>query len=326
MQQFSYSRPRDATAAIQQAKDRNGSKYIGGGTTLIDLAKLNVETPRYLIDVNQLSHEIEVKPQGVRIGAAVRNSDLAYHEVIRTRYPVLSESLLAGATPQIRHMATVAGNLLQRSRCTYFRDTVWPCNMREPGSGCSAIDGFNRSHAILGTSEKCISTHPSDMCVALLLLDAVIETEGPQGKRQIPIRDFHVAYGEDPVRESVLERGELITAVELPSSPIFLRSHYLKVRDRASFEFALVSGAAAIHVEDGHIREARLALGGVGTKPWRVAEAEQVLVGRPPDEAAFLEAASVVLRDARPQRDNAFKVELAKRSICRALGVVAKMK
>ncbi|MDB5335779.1 MAG: molybdopterin dehydrogenase, FAD-binding [Planctomycetaceae bacterium] len=326
MQQFSYSRAPDIAAALQQSKDHGESKYLGGGTTLLDCMKLHVETPAHLVDVNHLANRIEVKSTTIRIGAAVRNSDLAYHEVIRTKFPVLSEALLAGATPQIRNMATVAGNLLQRTRCTYFRDTTWPCNKREPDSGCSAIDGFNRSHAILGTSDKCIATHPSDMCVALIALDAVIEAEGPRGKRQIPMRDFHVAYGEDPIKESVLEAGELITAVEIPELPFYARSHYLKVRDRASFEFALVSVAAALQIEGDRITGARLALGGVGTKPWRATEAEQALVGRHPDENAFVEAAGVALRDARPQRDNGFKIELAKRSICRALGVVARMK
>lgn len=326
MNQFSYSRVLDAAVAIQQSQQREGARYLGGGTTLLDCAKLNIESPEHLIDVNQVSTRIEMKPQGVRIGAGVRNSDLAYDEVVRKNFPVLSEALLSGATPQIRNMATVAGNLLQRTRCSYFRDTAWPCNKREPDSGCSAIDGFNRSHAILGTSDKCIATHPSDMCVALIALDAIIETESPEGKRQIPMRDFHVSYGEDPARESVLKRGELITAVELEFQPWYARSHYLKVRDRASFEFALVSVAAALNIQNGQIAGARLALGGVGTKPWRAWEAEQALVGKHPDDAVFLEAARVALQDARPQRDNAFKVELAKRSICRALSVVANMK
>ena len=263
---------------------------------------------------------------GVRIGAMVRNSDLAYHDAIRKRYPVLSEALLSGATAQIRNMASVGGNLMQRTRCTYFRDAAWPCNKRQPGSGCSALDGYNRSHAVPGTSEKCIATHPSDMCVALVALDAVVHIQGPQGGRQVPITDFHVSYGEDPARETVLRHGELITAVELPNTPFFARSHYLKVRDRASFEFALASVAAALEVKEGKITAARLALGGVATKPWRAVEAEKVLVGARPEKAAYVAAAKAALQGARPQKFNAFKIELAKHAIVRALGVVGDMK
>jgi xanthine dehydrogenase YagS FAD-binding subunit len=222
-------------------------------------------------------------------------------------------------------MATVGGNLLQRTRCTYFRDTAWPCNKRHPGSGCSAQEGYNRSHAVLGTSEKCIATHPSDRCVALVALDAVIHTQGPQGERRIPLTDFHVAYGEDPARESVLGHGELITAVELPNTPFFRRSHYLKVRDRASFEFALASVAAAVEVKDGKISEARLALGGVATKPWRAAAAENVLVGAKPEAATYAAAGRAALQGAKPQKFNAFKIELARRTFVRALTTVGDM-
>jgi xanthine dehydrogenase YagS FAD-binding subunit len=278
------------------------------------------------VDVNPLPlAQIEVTDAGVRIGAMVRNTELAYHEEIRKRYPVLSEALLSGATPQVRNMATVGGNLLQRTRCTYFRDTAWTCNKRQPGSGCSALDGYNRSHAVLGTSEKCIATHPSDMCVALTALDAVIHTQGPRGARNIPITEFYVAYGEDPARENVLEHGELITAVELPNRDWFRRSHYLKVRDRASFEFALASVAAALEVKDGKITAARLALGGVATKPWRAAAAEKALVGAKPEEAAYTAAALAALEGAKPQKFNAFKIELARRAVVRALSVVGEM-
>jgi xanthine dehydrogenase YagS FAD-binding subunit len=276
------------------------------------------------VDINPLPlARIEATDKGVRIGALVSNTQLAYHDHIREHYPVLSEALLSGATPQVRNMATVGGNLLQRTRCTYFRDTAWGCNKRQPGSGCSALEGYNRSHAVLGTSDRCIATHPSDMCVALVALDAVIKTHRPAGgERSIPITDFYVPYGEDPARENVLEHGELITAVELPDREWFRHSHYLKVRDRASFEFALASVAAILDVHDGKIRSPRVALGGVATKPWRSVEAEKALVGARPEEAAYQAAARAALEGARPQKYNAFKIELARRAIVRALTTV----
>ena len=327
MQPFTYVRTGEPAAAIKQVSAEPRARFLAGGTNLIDFMKLDVESPTRLVDINPLPlDKIEVTDAGVRIGAMVRNSDLAYHDVIRQRYPVLSEALLSGATPQIRNAASVGGNLMQRTRCTYFRDTAWPCNKRQPGSGCAAIDGYNRSHAVLGTSDKCIATHPSDMCVALVALDAVVHIQGPQGGRQVPITDFHVSYGEDPARETVLRHGELITAVELPNTPFFARSHYLKVRDRASFEFALASVAAALEVKEGKITAARLALGGVATKPWRAVEAEKVLVGARPEKAAYVAAAKAALQGARPQKFNAFKIELAKHAIVRALGVVGDMK
>jgi xanthine dehydrogenase YagS FAD-binding subunit len=326
MEPFSYVRLDEPRAAVRQVCGDRGARFIAGGTNLVDYMKLNVEAPTQLVDINHLPlGRIETTGTGVRIGALVRNSDLAYHETIRQRYPVLSEALLSGATPQLRNMATVGGNLMHRTRCTYFRDTAWPCNKREPGSGCSALDGYNRSHAVLGTTEKCIATHPSDMCVALVALDAVIRAQGPGGERSIPITDFHVAYGQDPARETVLEHGELITAVELPNRPFFARSHYLKVRDRAAFEFALVSVAAALEVQGGRISAARVALGGVATKPWRAVEAERVLVGSAPDDATFATAAREELRGARPQMFNAFKIELCRRAIVRALTTVRDM-
>src|SRR4051794_25801013 len=288
--------------------------------------KLNVLTPERLIDINHVGLDrIEVTEKGVRIGAMVRNSDLAWHDAVRRGYPVLSEALLSGATAQIRNMATTGGNLLQRTRCPYFRDTAWACNKRQPGSGCSAREGFNRSHALLGTSDKCIATHPSDMCVALAALDAVIHTRGPKGERAIPFGEFHVAYGDDPAKENVLEHGELITAVEWPHRDWLRRSHYLKVRDRASFEFALASVAAAMEIKDGKVVSARVALGGVATKPWRAAEAEQALVGQAPEEKVFDAAARAALRGAKLQKFNAFKVELCRRAIVRALTTVAAM-
>jgi xanthine dehydrogenase YagS FAD-binding subunit len=327
MELFTYARTDDAAAAVKQVGGDPHAEFLAGGTNLLDLMKLDVRSPAVVVDVNQLPlAKIETTDGGgLRIGALVRNSDLAYHETVRTRYPALFEALLSGATPQLRNMATVGGNLLQRTRCSYFRDTAWPCNKRQPGSGCAALDGFNRGHAVLGTSDRCIATHPSDMCVALVAFDAVVHTQGPRGERKVPLTEFHVAYGEDPARESVLEHGELITAVEPPATGFFRRSHYLKVRDRASFEFALASAAAALETKDGKITAARLALGGVATKPWRAVEAEKVLVGARAAELTYVAAARAALKGAKPQKFNGFKVELAKRVIVRALGVVAAM-
>jgi xanthine dehydrogenase YagS FAD-binding subunit len=323
---FTYVRADKAAAAVELAQGEARVKFLGGGTNLVDLMKLYVETPAQLVDIKHLPlDKIEATDAGVRIGALVRNSDLAYHEAIHTRYPVLSEALLSGATAQLRNMATVGGNLLQRTRCLYFRDTFWPCNKRQPGSGCSALDGFNRSHAVLGTSDQCIATHPSDMCVAMAALDAVIHTLGHNGERRIPFGEFHVSYGDDPSKETVLERGELITAVELPATAFFRRSHYLKVRDRTSFEFALASAAVALEVKDGRITAARVALGGVATKPWRSVEVEKALVGAKPEESTYTAAAEAALNGAKAQKHNAFKIELSKRVIVRALMTVGSM-
>ena len=302
MNPFTYShanRPEEAVAAV--AKNPRAA-FVAGGTTLVDLLRLDVMTPAALVDVNALPlAKIESLPGGgVRIGAMVRNSDLANDPAIRRRYPVLSEALLSGASPQLRNMATVGGNLMQRTRCYYFRDAVSPCNKRQPGSGCAALGGFNRIHAVLGTSDRCIATHPGDMPVALAALDAIVHTRRPGGgERAIPLTDFHVSYGEDPARESVLEHGELITAVELPAVPWFARSAYLKIRDRASYEFALASAAVALDLDRGGsraIRAARVALGGVATKPWRSREAEQVLIGGKPQEVDQGGAAGEELR------------------------------
>jgi xanthine dehydrogenase YagS FAD-binding subunit len=326
MERFTYVGRDEPAAAVRQVSGDAGAAFLAGGTNLLDLVKLDVQSPAQLVDVNHLPlARIEVTDTGVRIGALVRNSDLAYHEAVRRRYPVLSEALLSGATPQLRNMATVGGNLMQRTRCSYFRDTTWPCNKRQPGSGCSALDGYSRGHAVLGTSEKCIATHPSDMCVALVALDAVVCVQGPDRERRIAITDFHVSYGEDPARETVLQHGELITAVELPNTAFFRRSNYLKVRDRAAFEFALASVAAALEVTDGKISAARLALGGVATKPWRATEAERVLVGAKPGGDAYAAAARAALRGARPQKHNTFKIEMAQRAVVRTLTVVGDM-
>jgi xanthine dehydrogenase YagS FAD-binding subunit len=256
---------------------------------------------------------------GLRIGALVRNSDLAYHKSVREQFPVLSEALLAGASAQLRNMATVGGNLMQRTRCPYFYDVVFACNKREPGRGCAAMNGYTRSHAILGTSDKCIATHPSDMCVALAALDATIHVEGPRGERTIPIGEFHLLPGDTPDRETGLEQGELIVAIDLPALPRGSRSKYLKVRDRASYEFALTSAAVVVQVANGKISAARVAFGGIGTKPWRSKEAEQALVGKEANVETFRAAADAALQDAIPRKHNAFKVELAKRTLVSAL-------
>jgi xanthine dehydrogenase YagS FAD-binding subunit len=313
-----------ATAKATTAQQGSDIRFIAGGTTLIDLMKLNVETPRKLVDVNHLPlDKIETLPDGgLTIGAVVPNSDLAYHPVVRRNYAVLSEAILSGATVQIRNMATTAGNLLQRTRCMYFRDTAMPCNKREPGSGCAAITGVNRSLAILGTSEHCIATNPSDMNVALAALEATIHVRGTKGERSVPISEFHLLPGKTPDRETVLEPGDLITHVTLPSPAPGSRSLYLKLRDRASYEFALASAAVVVTTTGGRITRARIALGGIGTKPWRSPEAEAELTAQPATETVFRKAADAALRDAKPQSQNGFKVELAKRCLVHALKLV----
>lgn len=327
MQPFTYVRaanPEEAIASITRAP---GAMFIAGGTNLLDLMKEGVHVPSQLIDVRKLpSTEITVREDGViRIGAMTRNSDVAYHPLVRDRYPVLSEAILAGASAQLRNMATTGGNLMQRTRCSYFHDTAFACNKRQPGSGCAAINGFNRIHAVLGGSEHCIATHPSDMCVALSALDAVVQTRGPSGDRSIAITDFHLLPGDTPHLETVLEHGEMITAVELPAMPFRARSHYLKVRDRWSYAFALVSAAVVLDINGDTIRSARVALGGVGTKPWRSQEAEQVLFGATASEETFVAAADAAMRDANPRQHNEFKVELAKQTLQEALKTVAAM-
>lgn len=312
-------------AASKTAQQGADIRFIGGGTTLIDLMKLDVETPRRLIDINRLDlARTERRADGsLRIGAMVRNSDLAQDPNVLRDYPVLSQALLSGATGQLRNMATTGGNLLQRTRCQYFRDLSYTqCNKRTPGSGCAAIDGPNRIHAILGASEHCIATHPSDMAVAMMALEARIHILGSQGEREIPIGDFYLLPGSTPHLENVLKPGDLITHVTLSPLAAGTRSHYLKLRDRASYEFALASAAVVIQAESGRIRKARIAFGGIGTRPWRSPEAEHALEGKAAHEATFRAAADAALRNAKPQRDNAFKVELARRCLVRALTTV----
>jgi xanthine dehydrogenase YagS FAD-binding subunit len=319
--QFHYFRSHTPKQAIGAAAERTHSAFLAGGTTLIDLMKLDVERPAELIDINALPLAgIEpIAGGGVRLGALARNSDVAHHELIRSGFPVLSEALLAGASPQLRNMATVGGNIMQRTRCYYFRDTQFACNKRIPGSGCPALEGFNRIHAILGTSANCIATNPSDMNVALIALDTAVVTEGPSGERIIPFEQFHLEPGETPERETVLEPGELIIAVEISASPFAKNSLYLKVRDRASYEFALASVALAIEMSDDKIRTARVAFGGVATKPWRAHNVEAILAGETPTDDLFDRAAKAAAEGAMPRRDNAFKVELLQRTVGKAL-------
>ncbi|MBV9127017.1 MAG: xanthine dehydrogenase family protein subunit M [Verrucomicrobia bacterium] len=328
MNPFTYSRATDGNAALSELAAANGqAKLLGGGTNLIDLMKMGVEQPKKLIDINRLAPlaKIEELPDGgLRLGALSRNSDVAEHPLVRERYPVLSEALLAGASPQLRNMATTGGNLLQRTRCYYFYDPAFPaCNKRQPGSGCGALEGFNRIHAILGQSDQCIATHPSDMCVALAALEAVVRVQGPKGEREIPFGEFHTLPGEHLENDTVLGKDELITAVDLPAAPWVKHSHYLKVRDRASYAFALVSVAAVLEIDGGTIKQARIALGGVAHKPWRAKEAEQKLAGSRADEAAFRAAADAALAGAKGYKYNSFKIELARRAIVRALGTLA---
>lgn len=314
---FDYQRASDPGSAVASVRDRPGATFLAGGTNLVDLMKLGVVNPDLLVDVTGLALDTieELPGGGLRIGAGVRNGDLAASRWVRERYPVLAQALVAGASGQLRNLATTAGNLLQRTRCVYFQDVTTPCNKREPGSGCSALHGYNRELAILGWSEACVATHPSDMAVALTALDARVRTQRGGGERTIPLIDLHRLPGGDPARDSVLEHGELITAVELPPLTLAATSRYRKVRDRASYAFALVSVAAALQVDDGVVRDARLALGGVAHKPWRATRAEQALRGAPATEPSFRAAAEAELADARPLSGNAFKVPLARNAI-----------
>ena len=318
---FQYARARDVSDAVRQIAADPGAKFIAGGTNLIDLMKEDVERPTRLIDISRLPLKTieETGDGGLRIGALVPNSDLAWHPKIEQRYPLLSSAILAGASAQLRNMASTGGNLLQRTRCYYFYDTATPCNKREPGSGCSAINGVNRMHAILGTSDACIAVHPSDMCVALAALDAKVHVAGPSGERMIAFADFHRLPGDTPQRDSNLRPDEIITAVELPAQGFAANYSYLKIRDRLSYAFALVSVSAALELDGDNIKDARLALGGVAHKPWRDPEAEAALRGRAANTATFERAAALLLRDAKGFSHNAFKIDLARRAIVRAL-------
>ncbi|HYZ63191.1 MAG TPA: xanthine dehydrogenase family protein subunit M [Acetobacteraceae bacterium] len=327
MHSFELLRAADPSAAIAAASRSHTAqqgasvRFLAGGTTLVDLMKLLVETPDQLVDINRLGLDgIErAADGGLRIGATARNTDLAHHPIVQAEYAALSQAILAGASTQLRNAATTAGNLLQRTRCVYFRDIHTPCNKREPGSGCSAIGGANRMLAILGTSEHCIASNPSDMAVAMMIYDAVVHTRGARGERQVAIADFFLLPGDTPDRENVLQPGELVTHVTLPPPEAGARAAYLKLRDRASYEFALVSVAASVTLAEGRIASARFALGGVGTRPWRVQAAEASLAGRSPTEEAFRHAADLALAGARPQSQNGFKVELARRCVVRTL-------
>ena len=320
MNPFQYQRATDAAAAVQALSPR--AKVLAGGTNLIDLMKNGVERPEKLIDINKVAlATIEPLPNGgLRLGALARNSDTANHLLVRERYPMLSRAILSGASPQLRNLATNGGNLLQRTRCPYFMYPEFPsCNKRAPGSGCAAIDGTNRMHAILGASESCVAVHPSDMCVALAALDATVRVRGRAGERAIPFPDFHRLPGDTPQLDTNLKPDELIVAIDLPPSPYAQHSEYLKIRDRASYDFALISVAAALELDSGRIRSARIALGGVAHKPWRTESAERALAGQTVSRETFERAASEAVRGARPLRENGFKVEMAKRAIVRAL-------
>ncbi len=327
MYPFIYSRAASSNAAVHDLQDSPKTKLIGGGTNLVDLMKMGVETPDRLVDITRLDlARVEPLPsgKGVRVGALVRNSDLAEHPLIIEHYPVLSQAILAGASAQLRNMATTGGNLLQRTRCYYFYDPTFPaCNKRTPGSGCGAIEGYNRVCGVLGTSPACIATHPSDMCVALATLDAVVQVWGPKGEREMPFAEFHRLPGDHPEHETNLQPDEIITAIDLPDGEWTKKSHYLKVRDRASYAFALVSVAAVLHAERGLVKAARIAMGGVAHKPWRAREAEQILVERGANLEAFQAAAEAAMRGAKGYKHNAFKIELAKRIIVRALSEVS---
>jgi xanthine dehydrogenase YagS FAD-binding subunit len=325
MQPFEYLRPSDAPAAIK-AVGAGGSKFLAGGTNLIDLMKQQVEIPSHLVDITRidLAQIEETGNGGLRLGALARNADTAAHPLVRQRYPLLAQAILAGASPQLRNMATNGGNLLQRTRCYYFYDPAYEhCNKRKPGSGCAAIEGYNRIHAILGASPSCIATHPSDMCVALAALGAEVRVRGPHGERSIAFADFHRLPGTHPEVDTTLRPDELILSIDLPKSPYAAHSAYVKVRDRASYAFALVSAAVALELDNGSIRSARLALGGVAHKPWRSEKVEALLAGKPAAEQAWLAAADEILAGAKTYQHNAFKVAMARAAIARAFSIAA---
>ena len=325
MQAFTYTRASGIDAAIAQVAAEPGAAFVAGATELANWMKIGIQSPTHLIDINALPlDQLTIRPEGLRLGGLARMSDVAATPEIRRSYPVLSEALERGASAQIRNMGTMGGNLLQRTRCPYFRDTSYPCNTREPGSGCAALTGPHRLHAIFGASDACIAVHPSDLAVALTALDAVVHTEGPGGQRAIPIVDLDLPPGDTPHLETVLTHGELIVAVEIPAAPYTARSHYLKLRDRESYEFALVSVAAGLELvgSDQVVRSARVALGGVAYKPWRACSAEDALVGKPLTAESIAAAGAAAVQGAQPRRDTAFKVTLAERAVVRALATI----
>jgi len=323
---FEYARPSNVAEAVRQSAADPRAKFIAGGTNLVDLMKKDVERPARLIDISRLPLKSVAEAPGgtLRIGALVPNTDLAYHPLVEQRYPMLASAILAGASQQLRNMASTGGNLLQRTRCYYFYDVASPCNKREPGSGCSAVTGFNRQHAILGASDACVATHPSDLCVALAALEAKVHVVGPGGERTIAFADFHRLPGSEPQRDTNLRPAEIITAVELPARGFARNYTYLKIRDRLSYAFALVSVAVGLELENGTIKEARLALGGVAHKPWREENAEAALRGQAASDDRFARAADLLLRNAKGLSHNAFKIDLAHRAVVRALGQAAR--
>ena len=328
MRPFKYVRANDPAAAARAVAANPQAKFLAGGTNILDLMKEDVERPNELVDLTRLKLS-EIKAAsggGVSIGALAKNTDTANHPLIRHNYPLLTQAIVAGASGQLRNMATNGGNLMQRTRCQYFYDTAMPCNQREPGSGCGALEGLNRIHAIFGWSEKCVATYPGDMANALYALEAVVRVRGVNGReRTIPINDFHRLPGDTPERDNNLQHGELITAIELPKSNFAKNYYYLKVRDRASYAFALVAVAAALDLSGGRVRQARVVLGGVAHKPWRSPEAEAALIGRPASEESFRRAAEAALKDAKPLAHNTYKVELGKRAVVRALMRAARL-
>jgi xanthine dehydrogenase YagS FAD-binding subunit len=325
MKPFVYTRAGDVGMAVAEVAAEPGAAFVAGATELANWMKLDIQSPSHLVDINALPlSEIVIRADGVRLGALARMSDVAATPAVRRAYPVLSEALELGASPQIRNMGTMGGNLLQRTRCPYFRETSFPCNKRVPGSGCAALSGEHRLHAIFGASDACIAVHPSDLAVALMALDAVVHTQRPAGVRAIPIDELYLPPGNTPERETILMHGELIVGVEIPNAPFAARSHYFKVRERASFEFALVSVAACLELaeSDKTVRSARIALGGVAYKPWRARAAEQALLDKPLTPQTMAAAGAAAVEGAQPLHDNAFKVQLAERAVVRALTTI----
>lgn len=324
MNQFEYTRANTAQAAVNALSKETGAVFLAGGTNLVDLMKRGVTQPSRLVDINGLPMDkVEQIANGLRIGALAKNSDVSEHELVKKHFPLLSLAFKAGASPQLRNMATVGGNMMQRTRCGYFYDTAMPCNKREPGSGCGAIGGYNRMHAIFGASEQCIAVHPSDMCVALTALDATVTLTGPKGERKIPFGEFHRLPGNTPDKDNNLQKAELITGITIPFNKLAAHSHYLKVRDRASYAFALVSVAAALDIQNGLVQDVRLAMGGVAHKPWRLTEAEKALKGKPANLQSFKEVARVAMTGAKGYGYNDFKLKLAPNAIVEALRVAA---